>query len=151
MASGLGVYAGIVPLEGSPQTPLLSRMRTGMKHRIEVQRGGEIGRLGDDVGGAIIGTSLHRLRGADCTEPVLDAVQHHVSDHLAGDASAAGGDPGDALAVMGVDAKGDTEHFAVPTGDLEVIGSPALIGCGRDEGTLLGADRPPAGVGLKKR
>lgn len=83
-------------------------------------------------------------------EAALDAVEHHVADHLAGDAAAGYGDPGDDLAVMGVDGEGNADHLAVPTGDLEPIGGPAQVGGGRDDGALVSPDRPPAGMGLKQ-
>ncbi len=83
---------------------------------------------------------VDRLRGADGVEPALDAVQHHVADHLAGDAAAGGGDPGDDLAVVGVDGEGDADDLTVPAGDLEAVGRPSLIGPGRDDGAPVGAD-----------
>jgi hypothetical protein len=147
------VHAGIVALEGFDEG-LADAVAFGAADRREawneVQRGGEVGRLRGGVGGAVVGEPLDGLWGADGVEPALDAVQHHVPDHLPGDAAAGGGDPGHDLAVMGVDGEGDANHLAVPAGDLEAVGSPALIGGGRDDGALMGADRPPAGVGLQK-
>ena len=57
---------------------------------------------------------MDAMRGAGRVEPALDAVKHHVMDHLARNAAAMGRDPGDDFAVMGVDRKGDANHPAIP-------------------------------------
>jgi hypothetical protein len=93
----------------------------GRKAGDEVQRDGEVGGLAGGVGGAVVREPLDRVRGAERLEAPFDAVQHHVADHLAGDAAAGGADPGHDLAVMGVDGEGNADHLAVPAWDLEAI------------------------------
>lgn len=93
---------------------------------------------------------LDGKRGAKRVEPVLDAVKHHVTDHLARNAAAMGCDPGDDFAVMGVDRKGDANHLAIPARDLKAIGSPALVGDSRGDATLMSANGAPAGMRLQK-
>ncbi len=136
-----GVHAGIVALQGFDER-LADAVTLGAadwrEAWREVQRGSEVDCLRGGVGGAVVGEPLDRLRGADGVEAALDAVEHHVTDHLAGDAAAGGGDPGDDLAVMGVDGKGAADGLAVPAGSFKAIGGPALIGGGRDDGALVG-------------
>src|SRR5690242_6743696 len=73
------------------------------------------------------------LWGADGIEPALDALQRHVPHHLAADPGADHSYPGHDLAVVGVDGEGDVDELAVPAGDLEAIGRPALVrGRGND-------------------
>ena len=86
----------------------------------------------------------------DTVEPALDAVKHHVTDHLARNAAAMGGDPGDDFAVMCVDRKGDAHHLAIPAGDLKTIGRPALVGGSRDDAALMSANGAPAGMRLQE-
>jgi hypothetical protein len=75
----------------------------------QVKRSSKISGPGGGIGGAIISQPLDAMRGAERVEPALDAVKHHVTDHLARNAAAMGRDPGDDFAVMGVDRKGDAE------------------------------------------
>ena len=114
-----GVHAGIIALEGFDEG-LADTIALGAADRREardkVERGGEIDGLRGGIGGAVVGEPLDGQRGADGIEAALDAIQHHVADHLAGDAAAGCGDPGDDLAVMGVDGEGDADDLAIPAG-----------------------------------
>jgi hypothetical protein len=77
-----------------------------------VQRQGDLDR---PVGGedrAVVGQPLHGMWRPDGPEALLDAADHHVPDHLAGDAGG-GGDPADHLAVMAVEGEGNAYHLAV--------------------------------------
>ena len=116
----------------------------------KVQGCGEVGGLGGGIGGAIIGEPLDWMWGAERVEPALDAVEHHVADHLTGNAAAMGRDPGDDFAVMGVDREGDAHHLAIPAWYLKAIGRSALVGDSCDDAALMSANGAPAGMGLQK-
>jgi hypothetical protein len=72
-------------------------------------------------------------------EPLFDASQHQVANHLAAGA-AGGGLPGDDLPVMGVDGKGQAHHLAVPARDLQAIGGPAEVRFWGNDAALVDAD-----------
>jgi len=77
-----------------------------VKHGDEVQGGGEVDGFAGSVRGAVVGEPLDRLRGAQGIEAPFDAVEHHVTDHLAADAAGGGAGPGHDLAVVGIEGEG---------------------------------------------
>src|SRR5579864_4447328 len=85
------------------------------------------------------------MRGADVAEPLLDAADHHIADHLAGDA---GGrrDPADDLAVVAIERESDPHDLAVPAGELEAVRAPADIGTQRRHLAVMFAWASPAGM-----
>ena len=98
--------------------------RRKARHQVEGQ-----GDLHSSMGGedrAVVGEPLHRMRSANCAKALLDAPNHHIADHLAGDA---GGrrHPGDGFAVMAIECEGDAHHLAVPTREFQCIRAPAAI------------------------
>ena len=104
------VHAGIVTFQGFDEglaDAVAFRATDWREAWNKVQGCGEVGGFGGGIGGTIISQPLDGERGAERVEPALDAVKHHVTDHLAGNAAAMGGDPGDDFAVMGVDGEGD--------------------------------------------
>jgi hypothetical protein len=77
----------------------------------------------------VVGEPLHRMRRADRTEALLDAVDHHVTDHLAADAGGCR-HPGDRLMIMAVEGEGDAHDLAIPAGELQRIRAPAAVRAG---------------------
>src|SRR5580704_4429471 len=69
----------------------------------------------------------HRVRRADRAVALLDAVNHHVADHLTRDAGGRG-HPADDLAVVAIEGEGDADDLAVPAGELEAIRAPTDVG-----------------------
>jgi hypothetical protein len=57
---------------------------------------------------------------------LLDAADHHVPDHLTGDAGTRR-HPGDRFAVVAVEGEGETHHLAIPASELQGIRAPAAI------------------------
>jgi hypothetical protein len=92
--------------------PLLPGLSTGVKHGTRLSATA-IWMVLWAAKRAVIGEPLHRVRRADRAEALLDAANHHVADHLAGDA---GGrrNPADDLAVVAIEREGDAHHLAVP-------------------------------------
>src|SRR5205823_4831807 len=74
----------------------------------------------------VVGEPLHGLRRARRAKSLLDAVDHHVADHLTGDAGRRG-DPTDDLAVVAIEGEGEAHHLAVPASELQAIRAPADI------------------------
>src|SRR6516225_2300268 len=117
---------------------------------------GEIKRQGDrdsPVGSeyrTVIGQPLHRIRRAERAETLLDAADHHVADHLAGDA---GGrrNPGDRLAVVAVEGERDTHGVAVPAGEFQRIGAPAAIRPDRRHLAVVLACSPASGMAFEQK
>src|SRR5947209_7082403 len=84
------------------------------------------------------------------SEAALDALDHQIADHLAGDA---GGrrDPPDDLAIMAVEGKGDTHHLAVPAGELKDVRAPADVGPERHDAAVVLAGPSMAGVARQEQ
>ena len=147
------VYAGIVALKGFDEglaDAVAFRASDWSEARNKVQRGCEIDGLSGGIGRAIISQPLDRRGRAERIEPSLNAIKHHVADHFAGDAAGLSGDPGDDLAVMGVDGEGDAHHLAVPAWNLKAIGCPTLVRGRRDDAALMSPNGTPAGMGLQQ-
>ena len=66
------------------------------------------------------------MRRADRAEALLDAADHHVADHLAGDAGG-GRHPADDFAIMAIEGEGDPHDFAAPAGELQRVRAPAAV------------------------
>jgi hypothetical protein len=95
----------------------------------EPDRVSERDRLVRREAAAVVSQPLHRLRGSERAEVVLDGERHEVAHGDATDAARTGG-PGEDPAVVGVDREGDPHSVAVPAGDLEHVGGPASVGGG---------------------
>ena len=78
-------------------------------------------------------------------EALLDALNHHVADHLTRDAGG-GGDPRDDLAVMAIEGEGETHYLAVPAGEPEAIEAPADVGAPCRHLAVMFARASPAGM-----
>jgi hypothetical protein len=147
------VYAGIVALQGFDEglaDAVAFRASDRREAWNKVQRGCEIDGLNGGIGGTIISQSLDRRGRAERIEPSLDAIKHLVADHFARDAAGLSGDPGDDLAVMGVDGAGDAHYPAVPAWKLKAIGCPALVRGRRDDAALMSPNGTPAGMRLQQ-
>src|ERR1051325_3690243 len=92
----------------------------------QIQRHGDLDGAVSGEDRAVVGEPLNRMRCTDTAETLLDAADHHVADHLAGDA-AGGGDPADRLPVMAVEGKGHPHRLAVPESELQRVRAPATI------------------------
>ena len=75
---------------------------------------------------SVVGEPLHRVGRADRAEALLDAADHHVADHLTGDAGRRG-DPTNDLAVVAIEGEGEAHDLTVPAGELQAIRAPADI------------------------
>lgn len=105
---GTGLHAGIVALERFNERlahPVALRRAHRCEARHETQGCCEGQCLGGCEGRAVVGQPLHGMGGAQAAEAHLDAGQHEIAHHLAGD-PARRGHPGDDLAVMGVNGEG---------------------------------------------
>src|ERR1700680_1722096 len=89
--------------------------------RDQVERQGDLDGLVSREDRAVVGEPLHRMWRTYRAEALLDALNHHVADHLAREAGG-DGDPPDDLAVMAIAGEGETHYLAVPAGELEAIG-----------------------------
>jgi hypothetical protein len=78
-------------------------------------------------------------------ESTLDASDHQVAHHLAGDAGGRG-QPGHDLAIAGIDSKQHTHDLAITTAELEVIGAPADVQTQCNHDTVMRAPWPAAGI-----
>jgi hypothetical protein len=126
------------------------RRSYGRKARHEADRLRE----GDGVVGAVTATvirePLHRMRGLLIVKASLDALEHEIADHLAGD-TAGCGVPGHHLAIASVECEGDTNALAVPAGDLEAIRGPAQVRADRDDLPVVGSSRRLSGIALQQK
>src|SRR5256885_3792985 len=86
---------------------------------------------------------------ADLTKALLDTVDHHVADHLAGDAGRRG-DPADNLAIMAIEGKGEAHDLAVPAGELECVRAPPMIGADRRDLAIMLARPPASGMAFEQ-
>jgi hypothetical protein len=119
--AGIGYWADtdVVALEGLHErfTVAFGTFDWGETRR-QVKRQGDLDR---SVGGedrAVVGQPLYRVRSADRVKPLLDALNHHVADHLAGDAGGRG-DPADDLAVVAIEREGNAHDLAIPARELQ--------------------------------
>ena len=130
--------------------PLLSGLSTGVK------QGSRLSAKAISIGlvscedRSIVRQPLHPMRRADASKAALDALDHHVADHLAGDARGRR-QPADHLAVVTVESEGYTDDLAVPAGELQRVGAPADIRADRDHPAVMLARGPAAGVALKEQ
>src|SRR5204862_6630916 len=94
--------------------------------RHQIERQGDLDRPMSGEDRSVVGEPLHGLWRADRAKALLDAVDHHVADHLTGDAGGRG-DPTDDLAVVAVEGEGEAHDLAVPASELQAIRTPADI------------------------
>src|SRR5262249_23528285 len=80
--------------------------------------------------------------------PTLDANNHQIAHHFAGDAGGRGR-PGDDFPIAGVDSEQDTEELAIAASELEMIGAPTDIRAQSDHDNVVGAPWPAASVPLQ--
>src|SRR5437868_3630965 len=117
--------------------------------RHQVKRQGD---LDGSVGGedrAVVGQPLSRMRGADRAEALLDAADHHVADHLAGDAGGCR-HPTDNFAVVAIESEGDAYDLAVPANEFQRVRAPAAIRADRCHLAVMLARAPAAGMAFEQ-
>src|SRR5215469_9296226 len=88
---------------------------------------------------------MWRLAGP---EPTLDANNHQIAHHFAGDAGGRGR-PGDDFPIASVDGEQDPEELAIAASQLEMIGAPTDIRAQGDHDTVVGASWSAASVPLQ--
>jgi hypothetical protein len=81
---------------------------------------------------------MWRLAGP---EPTLDANNHQIAHHFAGDAGG-GSRPGDDFPIPSVDGEQDTEELTIAASELEMVGAPTDIREQSDHDTVVGAHWP---------
>src|SRR5271165_406586 len=89
---------------------------------------------------------MWRMEGA---ETLLDAADHHVADHLAGDAGSRR-NPGDRFAVVAVEGERNTHDLAVPAGEFQRIGTPAAIRPDRRDLAVMLTRSPAPGMAFEQ-
>src|SRR5438270_9126661 len=115
----------------------------------QVERQGGLDRLVGNEDRSVIGEPLHGMRRADLAKALLDTVEHHVADHLAGDTGRRG-DPADNLAIMAIEGKGEAHDLAVPAGELECVRAPPMIGADRCDLAIMLARPPASGMAFEQ-
>jgi hypothetical protein len=135
----------------------LERFDEGLCHPVRLRRayGREAGHGADRLGKrdrlvsavttAVIREPLHRMRGLLAVITSLDALEHQISDHLAG-YSASCHNPRHDLAITGVERKGDADSLTVPAGDLEAVRGPSEVRADRDDLAVMRSPWRLAGV-----
>src|SRR6266702_1253544 len=113
--------------------------------RDQVERHGDLDGFMRGEDRVIVGKPLYGMRRVDRAEVPLDAVDHHVADHLAGDAGG-GCDPGDRFAIMAIEGEGNADDLAVPAGELQHIRAPAAIRANRRQLAVVLAHPPASGL-----
>jgi len=99
---------------------------------------------------SVVGEPLHAMRRADRTKALLDAVDHHVADHLAGDAGRRG-NPADDLAVVAIEGEGNAHDLAIPAGELQAIRAPADVRAQRGDLAVVIAATAVSGVASQQQ
>ena len=142
----------IVPLERltiDSAMPLDGGDRTGVKHGTRPIVLGEGDGVVSPVTAAVFRELLHRMRRLLIVKTPLDALEHQITDHLAGDA-VGGRHPGHHLTIAGIECKGDTNALSVPAGDLEAVGRPAQVRADRDDLTVVRSAWRLSGIALQQ-
>lgn len=110
----------------------------------EVHCDHDVERLGGRIDRAVVWEPLDRMECTNRPEAAPDALDHEVTDHLAGDACG-GSDPADDLAVMAVECEGGAHDLAVPAGELQTVRAQADVGPQCDDAAVV----PPLVVGVR--
>jgi hypothetical protein len=113
--------------------------------RDETDRLGKRDRVVSAVTAAVIREPFDRMRQSAIGKSTLNAFEHQISDHLAGDA-AGRRDPRHHIPIAGIESEGDANAPAVPAGDLKAVRRPRQARTDRDDLTILSASRRLAGV-----
>jgi len=140
--------ANVIALEGLHESlghAVTLRAFDRREARHQVERQGDLDSPMSREDRAVVGEPLQGMRCADSAEALFDAADHHVADHLAGDAGG-GGDPADHLAVMAIEGEGEAHDLTIPTGELQAIRTPADVGAQRGDMTVMFARPPASGV-----
>src|SRR5215472_13138826 len=118
--------------------------------RHQIERQGDLdGPMGSEDR-SVVGEPLHAMRRADRTKALLDAVDHHVADHLAGDAGRRG-NPADDLAVVAIEGEGNAHDLAIPAGELQAIRAPADVRAQRGDLAVVIAATAVSGVASQQQ
>ena len=80
----------------------------------------------------------------------LSTQDHHVAEHLTGDAGARLS-PRRSLAVMTIEREDDAHDLAIPSGELEHIQAPAAIRADRGDLAVMLARSPASGMAFKQQ
>ncbi len=83
-------------------------------------------RLVSTIAAAVIRESFDRMRHNTIGKSPLNALEHQISDHLAGDA-AGHRNPRHHLSITGIEGEGDADALAVPAGDFEAVRGPSEV------------------------
>src|SRR5205823_3813078 len=111
----------------------------------QIERQGDLDRPMSGKDRSVVGEPLHGLRRAHRAKALLDAVDHHVADHLTGDAGRRG-DPTNDLAVVTIKGEGEAHDLAVPAGELQAIRAPADIRAQRSDLAVVIAGTAASGM-----
>ncbi len=147
------VNVNIIPFESFDEGlchPVRLRRAYRREARDEADRLSKRDRLVSAITAAVVREPLHGMRGLLTSKPPLNALEHQISDHLAGDTTG-GGDPRHDLAIAGVERKGDTNALAVPAGDLKALGRPTQVRTDRNDLTIVSAPWRLTGVALQQQ
>lgn len=109
----------------------------------EIKRDSHIDGVGRSVDRAIVRQPLHGFRGAECSKPRFDTLDHQIADHLAAD-TCRGGDPADGFAIMAIQHESDAHHLSVPAGELHAIRTQTYVGASNCDATVMPAWSPAA-------
>src|SRR5204863_4296361 len=91
----------------------------------------------------------HGMRRAERAKALLDAADHHIADHLAGDASGCR-HPTDDFAVMAIEGESDAHDLAAPADELQRVRAPAAIRADRRHLAIVFAHRPASGMACEQ-
>lgn len=142
----------IIPLERFAERPghaVRLRRLDRRKARCKADRLGEGDGVVSPVTSVVIREPLDQMRGLLIVKASIDAREHEIADHLAGDA-AGGGVAGHHRAIAGVERKGHTNALSVPAGDLEAIRRSAQVRADREDLTIVCTTRRLTGAALQQ-
>jgi hypothetical protein len=89
------------------------------------------------------------MRGLLSVKTSLDALEHQVTEHLAGDVTGRG-DSGHHLPIVGIEREGGADALTVPAGDLEAILGPSEVRADRDDLAIVSTPWRLGGVALQQ-
>ena len=146
------VNVNIISLERSDEGlghPVRLRRAYRREARDEADRLGKLDRLVSAVTAVVVREPFDLMRQSAIGKSTLNAFEHQISDHLAGDA-AGRGDPRHDLPIAGIELKGDADALAVPAGDLKAVGRPTQVRTDRNDLTIMSASWRLTGLAQQK-
>jgi hypothetical protein len=85
----------------------------------------------------------------DAAKAPFDATDHHIADHLAGDAGS-GCHPENHLAIMAIQRKGEANDLTVPLGEFQGIRTPSGIRTDRCDLAVMLTRSPAPGMAFEQ-